>query len=149
MNGAAFDRHGVEVVREFAETPPVRVEKHKVLQILINVHPQRQVCGERILAVDRSGSPSASARNGKRPGEDRGRRQRHRHPRRRISRAFSPTASRRRETATDSACTARRWPPPKWAARLIAQSDGPGQGATFTLELPMDRPARQLIRPWR
>ena len=37
MNGAAFDRHRVEVVREFDSVPPVRVEKHKVLQILINV----------------------------------------------------------------------------------------------------------------
>jgi PAS domain S-box-containing protein len=37
MNGAAFDRHRVEVVRAFEDVPPVRVEKHKVLQILINV----------------------------------------------------------------------------------------------------------------
>ena len=37
MNGAAFDRHGVEVVREFAEVPLVRVDRHKVLQVLINV----------------------------------------------------------------------------------------------------------------
>jgi PAS domain S-box-containing protein len=37
MNDAAFDRHRVEVVRAFESVPPVRVEKHKVLQILINV----------------------------------------------------------------------------------------------------------------
>ena len=37
MNAAAFDRHKIEVVREFSEVPPVRVDKHKVLQILINI----------------------------------------------------------------------------------------------------------------
>jgi signal transduction histidine kinase len=37
MNGAAFDRHGVDVTREFEDVPLVRVEKHKVLQILINL----------------------------------------------------------------------------------------------------------------
>ncbi len=37
MNGAAFDRHGVVVERDFSEVPLVRVDKHKVLQILINL----------------------------------------------------------------------------------------------------------------
>jgi PAS domain S-box-containing protein len=37
MNGAAFDRHQVKVVREYSPVPPVMVEKHKVLQILINL----------------------------------------------------------------------------------------------------------------
>jgi PAS domain S-box-containing protein len=38
MNAAAFDRHGVSVVREVEpDTPPVCVDRHKVLQILVNV----------------------------------------------------------------------------------------------------------------
>jgi PAS domain S-box-containing protein len=37
MNDAAFDRHCVEVTREFDKVPLVRVDKHKVLQVLINV----------------------------------------------------------------------------------------------------------------
>jgi PAS domain S-box-containing protein len=38
MNAAAFDRHGVNIVREFDQnTPPVCVDRHKVLQILVNV----------------------------------------------------------------------------------------------------------------
>jgi PAS domain S-box-containing protein len=38
MNAAAFDRHGVNIVREFAQNiPPVCVDRHKVLQILVNV----------------------------------------------------------------------------------------------------------------
>ncbi len=37
MNEASFRNHGVEVIREFGEVPPLNVEKHKILQILINV----------------------------------------------------------------------------------------------------------------
>jgi PAS domain S-box-containing protein len=38
MNAAAFDRHGVNIVREFEENiPTVCVDRHKVLQILVNV----------------------------------------------------------------------------------------------------------------
>ncbi|MDB6017900.1 MAG: Integral rane sensor signal transduction histidine kinase [Pedosphaera sp.] len=38
MNTAAFDRHHIDLVRDFAENlPPVCVDRHKVLQILINL----------------------------------------------------------------------------------------------------------------
>ncbi len=37
MNLGAFERHGITIVREFAPVPPVTVDKHKVLQILINL----------------------------------------------------------------------------------------------------------------
>lgn len=37
MNVGAFSRHGVEVDREFAHVPMLNVEKHKVLQILVNL----------------------------------------------------------------------------------------------------------------
>jgi PAS domain S-box-containing protein len=37
MNAAALTRHEVEVVREFAEIPPVTIDKHKVLQVLVNL----------------------------------------------------------------------------------------------------------------
>ena len=38
MNAAAFDRHGIELVRDFSENLPlVCVDRHKVLQILINL----------------------------------------------------------------------------------------------------------------
>jgi len=37
MNGAAFSRHRVAVVRDFGEVPPISVEKHKLLQIVVNL----------------------------------------------------------------------------------------------------------------
>ena len=37
MNGAALIRHSVQVRREFADTPSIITDKHKVLQILVNL----------------------------------------------------------------------------------------------------------------
>jgi signal transduction histidine kinase len=37
MNHGAFERHGVTVERRFSPAPPARVDRHKVLQILINL----------------------------------------------------------------------------------------------------------------
>jgi PAS domain S-box-containing protein len=37
LNLGALDRHGIKLVREYAAVPPVAVEKHKVLQILVNL----------------------------------------------------------------------------------------------------------------
>ena len=37
LNVGALDRHNIKLVREYAPVPPVTVEKHKVLQILVNL----------------------------------------------------------------------------------------------------------------
>jgi C4-dicarboxylate-specific signal transduction histidine kinase len=37
MNWGAFERHGIRIVRRFGEVPPVTVDRHGVLQILINL----------------------------------------------------------------------------------------------------------------
>jgi signal transduction histidine kinase len=37
LNEGALSRHGVQVIREFEKVPPMNVEKHKILQILVNL----------------------------------------------------------------------------------------------------------------
>ena len=37
INSAALTRHGVKLIRQFEDVPPLMVDKHKVLQILINL----------------------------------------------------------------------------------------------------------------
>jgi signal transduction histidine kinase len=37
INRAAYERHGIELVREYEETPHVFADRHKTLQILINL----------------------------------------------------------------------------------------------------------------
>jgi two-component system sensor histidine kinase ChiS len=37
LNSGALDRHGIQLVREYAEIGPISIDKHKVLQILVNL----------------------------------------------------------------------------------------------------------------
>jgi len=37
LNSESFARHGIELVKSFAPAPPVRVDRHKVMQILVNL----------------------------------------------------------------------------------------------------------------
>ena len=47
LNAGAFVRHGVSLRREFSEAPPITVDKHKVLQILVNlVRNAKYACDE-------------------------------------------------------------------------------------------------------
>jgi signal transduction histidine kinase len=47
MNDGALIRHRVEVIREFENVPPMNVDKHKVLQILVNlVRNAKYACDE-------------------------------------------------------------------------------------------------------
>ena len=47
MNTGALTRHGVTVRREIADIPPITVDKHKVLQILVNlVRNAKYACDE-------------------------------------------------------------------------------------------------------
>jgi PAS domain S-box-containing protein len=48
MNEGAFSRHGVTIVRDFAEVPLIQLDKHKVLQILVNViRNAKYACAEK------------------------------------------------------------------------------------------------------
>jgi signal transduction histidine kinase len=47
MNSGALQRHGVELVREFQQIPHVNTQKHKVLQILVNlIRNAKLACSE-------------------------------------------------------------------------------------------------------
>lgn len=47
MNGDSFSRHGIEIEKNYEEAPPIRVEKHKTLKILINlITNARQACNQ-------------------------------------------------------------------------------------------------------
>jgi signal transduction histidine kinase len=47
MNASALARHEVEIIREFAEVQPIVVERHKVLQILVNlIRNAKQACDD-------------------------------------------------------------------------------------------------------
>jgi PAS domain S-box-containing protein len=136
MNAAALGRHSVQVVREFADVPLINIDKHKVLQILVNLirnakhacqdseHADRQLT---VRVADGDGRIRISVMdNGVGiPAEN-------------LNRIFSHGFTTKKDGhgfGLHSGALAVR----EMGGSLAAQSDGPGKGATFTLELPCDR----------
>ena len=133
---AALQRHGVSVTREFTPVPKMQVDKHKVLQILINLlsnakdamaelpEGQRHLCVRlsaqenvaRIQVVDRGKGFTQELRK----------------------QLFALGFTTRKEGhgfgLHSSALAAQ-----VMGGRLLLESDGPGKGATATLELPVSR----------
>jgi len=135
MNRASLDRHRVRVERDFQDVPPVIVDKHKVLQILINLIRNAKY------ALDEGGSPEKCLKlriymNGsarvKIIVSDNGVGISHEN----LNRIFQHGFTTRRDGhgfGLHSGAIAAK----ELGGELMVQSDGPGQGATFTLELPV------------
>lgn len=135
MNASALERHGIRVGREYdpARTPEIAVERNKALQILASLLSNaKDACAgagsadKRVtLAVGSGGGMVrfTCADNGVGiPPEN-------------LTRIFNPgftTGKNGRSFELHSAAVAAA----EMGGRLRVQSDGPGRGATFTLELP-------------
>ena len=45
IHSGAYARHGIALVRDYEQLPPMSVDKHKVLQILVNLlHNSKYAC---------------------------------------------------------------------------------------------------------
>jgi signal transduction histidine kinase len=134
LNAGAFVRHGVALCREFGEVPPITVDKHKVLQILVNlVRNAKYACDEsgrsdKLLTLRIEKAP-AGVRicvidNGVGiPAEN-------------MSRLFTHGFTTRVDGhgfGLHSGAIAAQ----ELGGSLRVMSDGPGCGATFILELPV------------
>ncbi len=139
INVAAMERHNIRVIREYEETPPIMTERHKVLQILVNL-----LSNAKYAMDERPAAPAAERRitvRVSRPTTEQtgvcikisdngvGISKEH------FAKLFSHGFTTRKEGhgfgLHNSANAAK-----SLGGRLSAQSGGPGQGATFTLELP-------------
>jgi PAS domain S-box-containing protein len=136
MNSGALNRHNVDLTREFGEVPPLSVEKHKVLQILINLLRNAKY------ACDDSGrsDKKITVRIGAREGwvqiavADNG----IGIPPENLTRIFNHGFTTRKEGhgfGLHSGANAAR----ELGGTLSAVSEGIGHGATFILELPVQR----------
>jgi len=134
MNSGAMLRHKVKVVREFGEVPTIQTEKHKVLQILVNlIRNAKYACDESGREDKQITLRVTERENGVKisiidngigiPSEI-------------ITRIFNHGFTTRKDGhgfgLHNSANTAKQL-----GGTLSAFSAGAGQGATFTLELPM------------
>ena len=112
VEGAALERLGIEVERRFGAVPIVTTQRHKILDILINLvsnarHAVAELDGPRgMSSPSLTRATTFAARSPTTASESR--------PRTR--RASSAAASRRAKTVTASACTAARSRPRSWAA---------------------------------
>jgi signal transduction histidine kinase/HAMP domain-containing protein len=133
MNVGALSRHRVEVIREFEEVPPLNVEKHKILQILVNlVRNAKYACNEsgradkrltmRVANGDGRVKISVIDNGVGIPPEN-------------LIRIFNHGFTTRKDGhgfGLHSGVLAAK----EMGGSLTVHSDGPGQGAAFTLELP-------------
>ena len=135
LNSGAIERHHVNVLREYSEVPPILVDKHKVLQILVNlIRNAKYALDDRghsdkrlILRIGLNGNnvvKIAVTDNGIGiPAEH-------------LTRIFEHGFTTRKEGhgfgLHNGALAAK-----DLGGSLTAHSDGPGTGATFTLELPL------------
>ncbi|HWA85492.1 MAG TPA: ATP-binding protein, partial [Opitutus sp.] len=134
INEAAYARHGISLCRDYQPSPDVSVDKHKVLQILINLFGNAKYAvdhlpvGSRLIKV--SIAPTAEGRvriaiadNGIGiPPEN-------------LARIFSLGFTTRKNGhgfGLHTGALAAR----EIGGSLVAHSDGPGRGARFVLELP-------------
>jgi C4-dicarboxylate-specific signal transduction histidine kinase len=138
ITASSFARHGVQVVREFREAPPVAVDRHRVLQILVNL------ASNAVEALDASGRPDRRltigvAANGhnciKIVFADNGAGIAPENLTKIFSHGFTTKAKGHGFGLHSAALSAQGM-----GGSLAAHSQGAGQGATFTLELPMAQP---------
>ncbi|NOS72110.1 MAG: PAS domain S-box protein [Verrucomicrobia bacterium] len=134
MQDSSLNHHGIAVIKEFGDVPPITVEKHKALQILVNlVQNAKQACqtsdrdekqmtlrimngADRVLISVCDNGVGIPAEN--------------------LPRIFNHGFTTKKDGhgfGLHNAANAAR----EMGGNLNVQSDGPGQGATFTLELPV------------
>jgi PAS domain S-box-containing protein len=139
MNTGAMERHHVKVVREYSETPQISIEKHKVLQILVNlIRNAKYACddsgrqGKQIILRVANGNESIKISvidNGVGiPAEN-------------MTRIFNHGFT-TRENGHGFGLHSGALAAKEIGGNLIAFSEGPGRGATFTLELPVQKKGR-------
>jgi signal transduction histidine kinase len=134
MNTGALARHGVEVVRDFEGEPQVNVDKHKVLQILVNlVRNAKYACSESGLP-DRRMTLSVRSANGRVRivVADNGVGIEPENLTRIFNHGFTTRPSGHGFGLHSGALAAR-----EVGGTLSVHSDGVGRGAAFTLELPL------------
>ncbi len=142
MNSSSFARHDIQVIRDFENVAPVTVEKHKALQILVNlVRNAKHACDdsgrqEKRLTI-RVSQQSDAARitvsdNGIGiPPEN-------------LTRIFAhgfTTKTNGHGFGLHSSALAAK----ELGGSLSASSDGPGRGATFILELPLKHESEGIL----
>jgi PAS domain S-box-containing protein len=133
LNAGALARHRVEVIREFENVPPMNIDKHRVLQILVNLIRNAKYACDESGRADRRMTVRVANGEGriKISVSDNG----IGIPPENLTRVFSHGFTTRKDGhgfGLHSGALAAK----EMGGSLTVQSDGISRGATFTLELP-------------
>jgi PAS domain S-box-containing protein len=142
MNSSSFARHDIQVIKEFENVPPVTVEKHKVLQILVNlVRNAKHACDDSgrqekrlTIRVSQQGEAACITVSDNGIGI----------PPENLTRIFAhgfTTKTNGHGFGLHSSALAAK----ELGGSLSASSDGPDRGATFILELPLKHESKGLL----
>jgi len=138
IHSSSLQRHEIQIVRAYAEVPPLNVEKHKVLQILLNLmhnakhammhQPGSEAKCLRVTIGTKEGDrvQIAIQDNGVGIAPDN------------LSRIFSHGFTTKKDGhgfGLHMGALAAK----EMGGSLTAHSDGPGKGALFVLELPINK----------
>jgi PAS domain S-box-containing protein len=135
LNERTLTQHRVQLRRQYSEAPPVEVEKHKVLQILVNLVRNAQQALERNKPTDRQLTLRVEACGHEKVAvsvQDNGMGISATHLSRIGEYGFTTRKNGHGFGLHGSILTAR-----ELGGDLKVRSDGPGKGAAFTLELPL------------
>ncbi|MGO8678767.1 MAG: two-component system sensor histidine kinase NtrB [Limisphaerales bacterium] len=137
MNAGALVRHDIQVSREYnSEMPSIRVEKHKVLQVLVNlVQNAMHACDDSGRAEKRVTVKACNGGDKVRISVcDNGVGIAAENMTKIFNHGFTTRKNGHGFGLHSGALAAK-----EMGGALLAKSDGPGQGATFILELPVGR----------
>jgi PAS domain S-box-containing protein len=145
LNAGTLTRHHIAVVREYGEVPEVALQKHKVLQILVNlIRNAKFACVESGRIDDRRVVVRIEARDGwlRVSVSDNGVGIAPETLGHIFGRGFTTRKDGHGFGLHSGALAAR-----EMGGTLKVHSDGPMKGATFTLELPLPQPVAARARP--
>ncbi|MFD2255881.1 ATP-binding protein [Luteolibacter algae] len=138
MNDSSLSRHAVEIVRDYDALPQVYAERHKALQILVNlIGNAKDACDDNggvdkriIIRATQSGKTVSISVTDNGVGI----------PEENLTRIFAHGFTTKKSGhgfGLHSCAIAAR----EMNGSLTVHSDGVGHGSTFTLELPLEQPA--------
>jgi len=145
MHEAAFQRHAVKIVRDYSDTPKIAIDRHKVIQILVNLFsnakyacdfndPANRVIQVRLRSVEPERIRIEVIDNGMGIAEEN------------VTRIFSYGFTTRKSGhgfGLHSGALAAK----DLGGSLHATSKGAGKGAAFILELPLEHTPATKTRP--
>ncbi len=138
MNGGGLDRHGVHVTRDFQPVPQLTIDKHKVLQILVNLLRNARHALDEADVSEKQLNISLRQKDGRWAEiavTDNG----IGIPPTFLTRIFSHGFT-TRKTGHGFGLHSSALAAQQMGGRLVAYSKGRGHGATFTLSLPLGGP---------